>query len=149
MKKSVLAMALVGSVVVGVGGVLAAPHFRAKPPAPPADLPQLPPTPKNALTPTRPLEAPEGFRRWDNEAKPARIEAPFKLTASDGTGLVLAKLDARAVLDGPLAFTELRMTFDNPENRILLTSVADHLDTTARPPLERPVNLAAVPSPSL
>ena len=118
MKKSVLALSLVGSVVVGVGGVILAPHFRTT--TPPPALPLVaPPTPKNALLPTRPLEAPEGFRRWDNQAKPQRPEAPFKLTASDGTGLVLAKLDARAVVDGPLAFTELRMTFDNPENRIL------------------------------
>src|SRR3954449_7776092 len=118
MQKSVVAVALVGS--IAVGGALAARHFTGKTPPAPVPVAQVSaPAPKNALVPTRALEAPEGFRHWDNEAKPVRPEAPFKLTASDGTGLVLAKLDARAVVDGPLAFTELRMVFDNPENRIL------------------------------
>ena len=43
---------------------------------------------------------------------------PISLTASDGTGLRLVNLVARAVLDGPLAFTELKLTFHNPENRV-------------------------------
>jgi len=42
---------------------------------------------------------------------------PLSLTASDGTGLKLVSLQARAVVQGPLAFTELHLTFDNPENR--------------------------------
>src|SRR5258708_21198408 len=41
------------------------------------------------------------------------------LTASDGTGLSLHALTARAVLEGPLAFTELHLTFDNPSGRRL------------------------------
>ncbi len=45
--------------------------------------------------------------------------APISLTTSDGTGLELTKLDARAVVDGPLAFTELHLTFTNPQDRIL------------------------------
>ncbi len=45
--------------------------------------------------------------------------APMSLTASDGTGLRLASLTARAVVEGPLAFTELRLSFDNPEDRQL------------------------------
>lgn len=43
----------------------------------------------------------------------------MSLTASDGTGLRLASLTARAVVEGPLAFTELRLSFDNPEDRQL------------------------------
>ncbi len=43
----------------------------------------------------------------------------LSLTASDGTGLTLASLDARAVVQGPLAFTEIRLAFDNPESRTL------------------------------
>lgn len=39
---------------------------------------------------------------------------PVSLTASDGTGLVLASLRARAVIDDPLALTELELEFDNP-----------------------------------
>jgi hypothetical protein len=45
-------------------------------------------------------------------------EAPWSLTASDGSGLVLTRIDARAVLQGPLAFTELHLYFHNPEDRI-------------------------------
>src|SRR5215472_13572118 len=44
---------------------------------------------------------------------------PVTLTAPDGTGLTLARLTARAVLEGPLAFTELRLAFVNPEARTL------------------------------
>jgi hypothetical protein len=44
--------------------------------------------------------------------------APWSLTASDGTGLELRSVDARAVVEGPLAFTELHLTFHNPEARI-------------------------------
>jgi hypothetical protein len=47
------------------------------------------------------------------------LEAPLTLTASDGTGLRLVELEARAIVEGPLAFTELRVTFDNPDDRRL------------------------------
>jgi len=46
-------------------------------------------------------------------------ESPISLTASDGTGLGLAAIEARAVVDGPLAFTELHLTFENPNDRVL------------------------------
>ncbi|HSK04476.1 MAG TPA: VIT domain-containing protein, partial [Kofleriaceae bacterium] len=45
-------------------------------------------------------------------------EAPWSLTASDGSGLVMTRIDARAVLQGPLAFTELHLYFHNPEDRV-------------------------------
>jgi TonB family protein len=45
--------------------------------------------------------------------------APLSLTASDGSGLMLVSLRARAVIEGPLAFTELHLTFRNPEPRQL------------------------------
>ncbi|MEZ4367319.1 MAG: VIT domain-containing protein [Kofleriaceae bacterium] len=45
-------------------------------------------------------------------------EAPMSLTASDGSGLELVKLEARAVVQGPLAFTELHLQFRNPEDRV-------------------------------
>jgi tetratricopeptide (TPR) repeat protein len=45
--------------------------------------------------------------------------APLSLTASDGTGLRLVSLDARAVIDGPLAFTELQLRFANPLDRVI------------------------------
>ena len=44
---------------------------------------------------------------------------PLSLTASDGTGLRLAEMDARAMIEEPLAFTELHLVFDNPEDRRL------------------------------
>ena len=50
--------------------------------------------------------------------KSERDSAPLSLTAADGNGLELKSFRARAVLQGPLAFTELRLTFANPENRV-------------------------------
>jgi TonB family protein len=44
--------------------------------------------------------------------------SPVSLTASDGTGLQLVSVDARAVLEDPLAFTELTLVFRNPEDRV-------------------------------
>jgi tetratricopeptide (TPR) repeat protein len=44
--------------------------------------------------------------------------APISLTASDGAGLDLVSLTADAVVKDPLAFTELHLTFRNPENRV-------------------------------
>jgi tetratricopeptide (TPR) repeat protein len=52
----------------------------------------------------------------DREAEPA---APIGLTASDGTGLALVALEANGVLEPPLAFTELHLTFDNPRNQTI------------------------------
>ncbi len=49
----------------------------------------------------------------------AIAEAPISLTADDGTGLVLESLKAKAVIEGPLAFTELHMRFRNPLHRRL------------------------------
>ncbi len=43
--------------------------------------------------------------------------APLGLTASDGTGLTLASMVARAEVQDPLAFTELHLTFENPAPR--------------------------------
>ena len=42
---------------------------------------------------------------------------PWSLTASDGSGLALARVEAKAVVEGPLAYTELHLWFHNPENR--------------------------------
>jgi hypothetical protein len=50
---------------------------------------------------------------------PDKSEAPLELTASDGSGLRLVALDARAVVEPPLAFTELLLTFENPEDRVI------------------------------
>ena len=52
-------------------------------------------------------------------AKPIKVAvgAPIGLTASDGTGLGIARVSAKAVIDAPLAFTELHLVFDNPRDR--------------------------------
>ena len=46
-----------------------------------------------------------------------QIVSPFSLTASDGTGLEIIGVEARAVVEDPLAFTELKLIFRNPEPR--------------------------------
>lgn len=46
-------------------------------------------------------------------------QSPMSLTASDGTGLKLSSLKARAAVEGPIALTELTLAFDNPEDRQL------------------------------
>ena len=48
-----------------------------------------------------------------------KLEAPFGLTASDGTGLRLISMNARAVVAEPLAFTTLHLTFENPSDRTI------------------------------
>ncbi|MDP2344958.1 MAG: VIT domain-containing protein [Deltaproteobacteria bacterium] len=47
------------------------------------------------------------------------VEAPLSLTASDGSGLRLVSLDADAVCGGPVCFTELRLSFENPQDRVI------------------------------
>src|SRR6516225_7252534 len=57
---------------------------------------------------------------WNSpEALSTAPTPPVTLTASDGTGLELKTLAARAVLEGPLAFTELHLAFVNPQPRVL------------------------------
>jgi hypothetical protein len=50
---------------------------------------------------------------------PARPAAPIQLTASDGTGLTLVALEVNGVLEPPLAFTELHLTFENPRDQVI------------------------------
>jgi hypothetical protein len=61
---------------------------------------------------------------------PALLELPLpaekrqttpavSLTASDGTGLALASLRSKTVIEDPLVLTELELAFDNPEDRTL------------------------------
>jgi hypothetical protein len=55
-------------------------------------------------------------------ATPANVREdlapPWTLTASDGSGLVLTRVDAKAAVEGPLAFTELHLYFRNDEDRV-------------------------------
>ena len=58
----------------------------------------------------------------DGDDAPAKVEgiatsARGGLTASDGTGLELASIDAKVALADPFALTELRLVFENPTDR--------------------------------
>lgn len=53
------------------------------------------------------------------EYRYASSSAPMKLTASDGTGLILRSLQVDAVVDDPVSLTELRMSFENPHDQTL------------------------------
>ena len=53
--------------------------------------------------------------------QPASLDAPpppLALTTSDGAGLALTALHVEAVVVGPLALTQLHLTFHNPEPRV-------------------------------
>src|SRR5947207_15472750 len=52
-------------------------------------------------------------------AKEGSERAPVSLTSSDGTGLRIVSLRARAVVSGPLAFTELHLAFRNAQPRVI------------------------------
>jgi len=67
-------------------------------------------------TQPRTAEATEPVIAWREGAERAE-RAPISLTASDGSGLRLTSLEARSVIEAPLAFTELHLTFHNPEPR--------------------------------
>ena len=61
--------------------------------------------------------APPALRAGGSNAAPAT--APASLTSSDGTGLRIVSLNARAVVDDPLAFTELHLVFRNDQPRTI------------------------------
>ncbi|MFO0574122.1 MAG: VIT domain-containing protein [Polyangia bacterium] len=92
--------------------------FDAVGPGAKADVPPGPwrrppgPTPRIIWTPVKPIE-PELVL-----ARPPSAP-PMSLTSSDGAGLQLVSLSARAVVEDPLTFTELRLTFKNPQPRTL------------------------------
>ena len=70
---------------------------------------------------TRPPSTAPSFR-WDGLSLADTglpRPAPFDLTASDGSGLRLRAIEARAVIDGPLALTELHLTFENPRPKVM------------------------------
>lgn len=64
--------------------------------------------------------APASFRFTMTQEEPeAETVSPISLTASDGTGLALVALEANGVLEPPLAFTELHLTFENPRDETI------------------------------
>ncbi len=111
--------------VLALTGCKIKPQPAADPAADPADpAPQADPAaqaPKLALAslvPPTQLSNRAAFDKPNQIARPTeRRPAPMALTGSDGSGLVLRHMNARAVIDGPLAFTELHLRFHNPEPR--------------------------------
>ncbi len=88
------------------------------PPAEPAADPQTAQIALASLLPPAQLSNRARFDKSAQLARPAeRRPPPMALTGSDGSGLELRSLKARAVIDGPLAFTELHLRFHNPEPR--------------------------------
>jgi hypothetical protein len=75
--------------------------------------------PASASVPSSPSS--RSFRFEKTAAgRPAEGEAaPIRLTASDGTGLSLVALEADGVVEPPLAFTELHLTFENPRDQTI------------------------------
>ncbi|HEV7785128.1 MAG TPA: VIT domain-containing protein, partial [Thermoanaerobaculia bacterium] len=57
------------------------------------------------------------FSQASGSGPAAEPASPIQLTASDGTGLSLVTLEANGVLEPPLAFTELHLTFENPRDQ--------------------------------
>ena len=104
MRRPVVAALLCSSLAVSVFGC------RNDTPPPSAFPTPLVTAPPAALT------APEGAL-----LPPGRTRSPgpaIGLSASDGTGLALASMVGRGVIEGPLALTELELTFENTEDRV-------------------------------
>ncbi len=111
---------VVSSVLGGAVALLAVVAARTHSPAQATPLPAAAPLPPDVpgvagaeeVRQDEPLPAPS----WVAERP---IDGPpVSLTASDGSGLAIAALKASAVVEGPLAFTEMKLAFDNPENRV-------------------------------
>jgi hypothetical protein len=59
------------------------------------------------------------FAKQEADRPDAEPAPPIGLTASDGTGLALVAVEANGVLEPPLAFTELHLTFENPRDEVM------------------------------
>ena len=99
---------LIGYAVVGLVAGCQSGNGRSEAPErkPPKDSPPL-----VEMAPITPMLVPTAPQA--REAAP-----PWTLTASDGSGLQITRVDAKAIVQGPLAFTELHLYFHNPEGRV-------------------------------
>ncbi len=77
------------------------------------------PTPATKTTAASFTPASFRFPKAPTDEPTAEAAAPISLTASDGTGLTLVALEVNGVLEPPLAFTELHLTFDNPRDEVI------------------------------
>ncbi len=82
-----------------------------------ASVPRLITTTESAEVIAVPLTA-ASAEIAESKALREEMTPPWSLTASDGSGLLLTRVDAKAVFEGPLAFTELHLYFQNPEDRV-------------------------------
>jgi len=92
------------------------PHLGASPPGQLAA-----PNSQVLASPEQPIvQASTGFalRPAPRHAAP-RTGSPIALTTADGQALKLSSVQSRTVIEGPLAFTELRLAFHNPESRTI------------------------------
>jgi hypothetical protein len=81
--------------------------------------PEAPPPPPREVAPPRAQTGVAGVLHTHHVVVPSREPiAAWSLTAADGSGLQLVSVDAKAVIEGPLAFTELHLRFRNPEPRV-------------------------------
>ncbi len=71
-----------------------------------------------AIAPPRVQVAAEGGKGFVSPSLGTR-PSPMSLTASDGSGLELISLRARAEIDDPVAVTHLQLRFDNPNDEVI------------------------------
>ncbi|MEM9874092.1 MAG: VIT domain-containing protein [Myxococcota bacterium] len=84
------------------------PRSRATSPEPAAPIPREP-------APSPDVEA----ANFDAGSAPAATAPPISLTAGNGQPLRLARVSSESVVRGPIAFTEVRMAFENPAPRTI------------------------------
>src|SRR3978361_380698 len=77
---------------------------------------EAPPKPEELRTVAPPRTPPSGLHTHHVGGDARAPVAAWSLTAADGSGLQLVSVDAKAVIEGPLAFTELHLKFRNPES---------------------------------
>lgn len=65
------------------------------------------------------VETSTGFALTPAVHHGSRAHAPISLTAADGKPLELAWVESKSVVAGPLAFTELHLSFENPQDRTI------------------------------
>lgn len=78
------------------------------------------PGPSDSQQQSQPRATDECKLEWRApDPQPTAGVAPFSLTSQDGTGLKLLSVKSRAVVEDPLAFTELHLAFQNPNDRVI------------------------------
>ncbi len=108
------ALGVFGALAMACGGTAGPGNPHRPPPSPEYRGPGVQSPSFGTATSAPVLEAAMHYPAMEIAAEP-----PVSLTAPDGTGLALETLHARAVVDGPLAFTEMHLVFRNPSDRVI------------------------------